>query len=114
MRVITIMLPDAESLRDNLDALNEMGKEPLLGGIDSEGHYFLAELRGPYAGTTLVTYRSPLDDPERDTPDTCDECRTDLHQPDENTLTYPVYLQMPVSEDPERVAIYDRMMRGQR
>lgn len=85
----TLVLDDADALRDHLDALNEGGTIPIAVGWDATPQPFLITLIGPYAESEDVLFDSPWQG-DRDYgeridgvwvphPPHCDECQGQVH-----------------------------------
>jgi hypothetical protein len=85
-----LTFPDADALRDHLDALNEDGESPVAVGIDNSGQPFLITLVGPYVESEDVLFDSPWHN-DRDYgeringvwvphPPRCNECRAYVHE----------------------------------
>lgn len=96
----TVILADAEALRDHLDGLNEAGTRPVAVGIDDVGQPFLITLVGPYVESEDVIFDSPwqsdLDMGERVDGvwvphPSCDECSA-AQAHSINDIRYPVTL----------------------
>lgn len=87
----TIVLPDADALREHLDALNEDGQTPVVVGWTAPPYTqpFLITLIGPYVESEDVLFDSPwqrdLDYGDRidgvwvPHPPRCDECNAHVH-----------------------------------
>ena len=88
--ILLLPLPNAESLRDLLDHLNDTGEDYRAVGIDSRGAAFLVTLSGPYADRMVVLYGDPWDGEVayRDT-EACEEC-AGVFPLDASTLRFPV------------------------
>ncbi len=86
----TLLLADAEALRDHLDALNDDGQHPVAVGLDDLGQPFLIALVGPYADGEHVLLDSPWQrEVTYSTGHTyCDECLGHVHGIEH--LRYPV------------------------
>lgn len=97
MRLLT--LDNEDALRDHLDALNDAGWDPTVGGMDSDGESFLASLAGPYAEGTTVLYVDPWD-PEVEVKgaELCNECGAQRGHRSIDDLRYPVAV---IAADPE-------------
>jgi hypothetical protein len=86
----TQVLPDADALRDHLDALNEGGTHPVAVGWDATPQPFLITLVGPYAESEDVLFDSPWqsDVDWRDGHSNCEDCNGWSHGIEH--LRYPV------------------------
>lgn len=77
---VMVRLPDADALREHLDALNQEGKHPVAVGIDSTPQPFLITLVGVYAEGEDVLFDSPWQtDVDWQEQSRCDECNGHSH-----------------------------------
>jgi hypothetical protein len=86
----TLVIYNADTLREHLDTLNESGVHPIAVGIDALHQPFLIALVGSYAEGETVLFDSPWQsDVDWSTGSSqCDECAGHAHGIDD--LHYPV------------------------
>jgi hypothetical protein len=100
----TLVLADADALRDHLDALNEAGERCTAAGMDSTPQPFLIALVGAYADGEDVLFDSPWqgDVDWRDGHSNCEDCNGWSHGIEH--LRYPVTVLVATPQSTEALA----------